>query len=40
MLILYALKQNKDIFAFHLSMLNFFYLVFNLYNARHIIGTY
>ena len=38
MLILYALKQRNDIFASHLLLLNF-YLVFNLYNARHIIGT-
>lgn len=38
MLILYALKQRKDIFASHLLLLNF-HLVFNLYNARHIIGT-
>lgn len=34
MLILYALKQDKNTFASHLSVLNF-YLVFNLYNTRH-----
>ena len=38
MLIWCALKQRKDVFAFHLLLLNF-YLVFNLYNARYIIGT-
>lgn len=41
MLILCALKQNINIFASHLSMLNF-HLVFNQYNEahyRHLINT-